>query len=69
LRFGDGCRRSSGGQVALTGINTLVQGGPAPGVGIVGKDALDVFVVKEARAIDELVEHARRKWVGGMVCA
>lgn len=47
-----------GREVTFSGIDFLMEGGSALGVGVGKEEALDVFVVEEAGTIDELVDHA-----------
>lgn len=64
---GGGGFRLRGGQGALAGVEPGVLGFALNGVGVVEKNALDVLVVKEARAVNEFVEHPG--WDGlGIFC-
>ena len=52
------------GKRAAFAIDALVLDGAFDGVGAFAKNALHPFVKEKARAVDELVDHARRQIVG-----
>ena len=52
-------------EVVLAGVELGVPERAFDGLAVVGEDALNPFVVKKARTVDILVEHARGEVVGG----
>ena len=57
------------GQFGGAGIDALVLGGAFERIGAFAKDAFDPLVEEQARAVDELIDHSRRKVIGRRIAA